>query len=121
MTNIKLFKHVAQAESFAQDAIIFEEGEFGNVMYVVEAGEVDIVVGDTVVERVEPGGIFGEMALISELPRSATAVAATSCRLIPFDEQKFKLHVQLTPLFSLQVMRTMANRMHAMNDQLEFC
>lgn len=121
MTNAKLFKHVAKAQSFPQDAIIFEEGEIGDVMYVVEEGEVDILLGDRVFERVTQGGIFGEMALISDLPRSATAVAASPCKLIPFDEQKFKLHVQLTPLFSLQVMRAMAIRMHTMHDQLELC
>lgn len=121
MTNINLFKHVAAAKFFPTGAIIFEEGELGNVMYVIEEGEVEIMVGDKIVDRVRAGGIFGEMALISDLPRSGTAVAKTPCKLIPFDEQKFKLHVQLTPTFSLQVMRSMANRMHTMSAQLEFC
>ena len=119
MTSVKLFKHVAKAINFDEGCIIFEEGEFGDVMYVVEAGTIEIRVGETVVEHVEAGGIFGEMALISDMPRSATAVALSDCTLIPFDQQKFKLHVQLTPMFSLEVMRAMASRMEAMNERLE--
>lgn len=115
MSTVNLFRHVAVAETFPAGAIIFEQGEFGDVMYLVEEGDIEIMVGDTVVETVGADGIFGEMALMNDLPRSATAVAKTNCKLIPLNEQKFKMHVQLTPLFSLQVMRTMANRMQAMN------
>ena len=118
MRTVNLFKNVADVEAFPAGAIIFEQGEFGDVMYLVEDGEIDIMIGNQVMETVRANGIFGEMALISDLPRSATAVVKSDCKLIPLDEQKFKMHVQLTPMFSLQVMKTMTNRMQAMNAQL---
>ncbi|HEU5100134.1 MAG TPA: Crp/Fnr family transcriptional regulator [Roseiflexaceae bacterium] len=58
-----------------------------------------------------PGGIVGEMALIDDRPRSATAVAATDCRLVPIDERRFTFLVQQTPMFALAVMRVMAERL----------
>ena len=58
-----------------------------------------------------PGGVFGEIALIDNGPRSADAVAATDCRVVPVDENWFKFLVQQTPFFSLQIMRVMADRL----------
>ncbi len=51
-------------------------------MYVVQEGEVDIVIRDQVVETVGPGGILGELALIDQGPRSASARARTDCKLV---------------------------------------
>ncbi|MEM7332960.1 MAG: cyclic nucleotide-binding domain-containing protein [Chloroflexota bacterium] len=118
MSTVNLFKQVAEVETFPAGAIIFEQGEYGDVMYLVEEGEIEIMIGNQVVETVRKNGMVGEMALISDLPRSATAIAKTDCKLIPLNEQKFKMHVQLTPMFSLKVMKTMAHRMQAMNAQL---
>lgn len=54
---------------------IFSEGDPCTVMYGVVEGEVDTTYRGRVLETIEPGGIFGEMALIGEMPRSATATA----------------------------------------------
>ncbi|MBT3550584.1 MAG: Crp/Fnr family transcriptional regulator [Rhodospirillaceae bacterium] len=71
--------------------ILFNEGEFGNEAYVIQAGRVEIVKiqGDEelVLGAVEKGGIFGEMALIDSRPRMAMAraAAATTVVVIPRD------------------------------------
>ena len=52
------------------------------------------------------------------LPRSATAVARTDCTLIPVNQQRFKLLVQHTPDFALQLMRIMAGRLRVMDRML---
>jgi CRP-like cAMP-binding protein len=85
-------------------------------MYVVQAGEVDILVGDKRMETSGPGGVIGEMALIDTNHRSATAVAKTDCTLVPIDETKFKVVVHNTPFFAIQVMRVMADRLRRMNE-----
>lgn len=87
-------------------------------MYVIVEGKVRISVEDRVLEDLEPGGVFGEMALIEELPRSADAIAVSDCKVVPIDEPWFTFLVQQTPYFSLHIMRVMAGRLRRMEDRL---
>jgi CRP-like cAMP-binding protein len=103
-TTIEIFKHEKNVQYFAA-------GDEGHVMYVVQAGEVDVMAGVSLIETIGPGGIFGEMALIDKSPRSASVVARTDCRLVPIDEIRFMQHVHRTPFFALQVMRIMTERL----------
>jgi len=87
-------------------------------MYVVQEGEVDIVVGTSVAETVAPGGIFGEMALIDQHVRSAGAVARTPCKLVLVDQRRFQFLVAETPFFAIQVMSIMAERLRHANERM---
>lgn len=66
-------------------------------------------------ETLGPGGVIGEMALLDHTFRIATAVAKTDCTLVPLNEKKFLNHVNRTPMFALQVMRVIADRLWKMN------
>jgi CRP-like cAMP-binding protein len=107
-----------RSEFFSAGQIVFREGEPGEVMYIVQQGEVDILLRDHLLETVGPGGILGEMALIDTTSRSATAIAKTDCKLVPINQARFKVHVHHTPYFALQVMQVMADRLRRMNVQL---
>jgi CRP/FNR family transcriptional regulator, cyclic AMP receptor protein len=108
---IQFFQQSKDQVLFEAGQTIFAAGQPGKLMYVVTAGEVDILVGETLIETVGKGDILGEMALIDTQPRSATAIAKTDCKLAPIDEQRFSFLVQQTPYFALQVMRIMADRL----------
>lgn len=108
---IEIFKYEKNVDYFAAGETIFNAGDEGHVMYVVQSGEVDVVARDQVIETIAAGGIFGEMALIDRAPRSASVVARTDCRLVPLDEARFMQHVHRTPFFALQVMRIMNDRL----------
>jgi len=92
---------------------VFKEGEPGDEMYVVLEGEVDIIIHDSVVETVGVDSFLGELALIDERPRSATAVAKTDCKLAPINQNRFKFLVQQTPHFALHLMKRMAERLRS--------
>ena len=66
---------------------------------------------DSLIRTVGKGGLVGEMALIDDSPRSADAVARTDCLLTPVDERRFLFLVHETPMFALQVMTVMAERL----------
>jgi CRP-like cAMP-binding protein len=117
MVTIDLFRNEDRALGFAAGHTIFSEGDTGDLMYVVIAGEVDLLVRGKLVEHLTAGGVLGEMALIDTGTRSATAVAKTDCKLVPIDEKQFKFLVQQTPNFALQLMRVIAERLRRM-DQL---
>jgi CRP-like cAMP-binding protein len=116
MAAVNIFKNETDVVSFAAGAVICQEGEPGDKMYVVQEGEVDILVNGKVMETAGPGGVIGEMALVDASQRSATAVAKTDCTLVPIDETKFKIVVHNTPFFAIQVMRVMADRLRRMNE-----
>lgn len=111
MISIDLFRNEDQFEAFAPGQVIFREGEEGHVMYVVLEGRVSLQINGVQVEELEAGGMLGEMALIDSIPRSATAIALTDCKLVPIDEKRFGFLVQQTPRFALQVMRVLADRL----------
>ena len=94
---------------------IFLAGAEGHHMYVVLDGQVDITVGDRVVDRIVAGGIFGEMALVDNHPRTGTAIASSNAKLLRLDEKEFLKLVGDSPSFSLKVMRAMAERLRRAN------
>ena len=100
---------------FAKGNTIFREGEQGDEFFVVVGGEVEIRSGNRWFETVGQNGIFGEMALLDESPRSATAVALTDVTVVPIQEQQFLFMVKHTPFFALRVMRVLANRLRRQN------
>jgi CRP/FNR family transcriptional regulator, cyclic AMP receptor protein len=114
---IELFRNAGNRIDFPAGHTIFEKGQPGDVMYVVIAGQVDVLIHDKIINSIEPGGILGEMALIDAEPRSATAVAKTDCKLVPINEKRFAFLVQQTPFFAIEVMRTMAERLRNKDPQ----
>lgn len=115
MDLIDLFRHETGYHSVAAGQTIFAVGDPGLVMYVLIEGQVDILVGHEVVESAGPGAILGEMALIDRMPRSATAIARSDCRLLPIDIQRFDTLIRKTPDFARHVMKVMADRIRNMN------
>ncbi|GIK43625.1 MAG: hypothetical protein BroJett011_74580 [Chloroflexota bacterium] len=118
MVMVNFFKNYQQFESIPAGHTIFQEGQPGDLMYVVKEGEVDIFIHGQHVETVGPGGVVGEMALIDHTARSATAIAKTDCQLVPLDENRFNIFVHQIPFFSIQVMRVMADRLRHMNTHI---
>ena len=109
---LNLFGRDENAVDYAAGQTIFCVGDEGREMYVVLDGLVDISIDARVIETINPGGMFGEMALIDYSPRSsATATARTDCRLTPIDERRFNFLVGQTPFFALHVMGVMAQRL----------
>jgi len=118
MQNKDFFSQIEKYQTFAPGQAIFREGEAGDSLYIVAEGQVDIMLGARILETVGPGGILGELALIDDKPRSASAIARTECLLAPVNREHFLALVQRTPLFALQVMRAIANRLRRTTDLL---
>ena len=108
---LELFKDAKECRTYAPGETIFVEGESGDLMYVILDGEVEIRSEDTVLNILSHGDIFGEMALVDDGPRSASATAKTSCRLVPVDRYNFLFYVNHSPFFALHVMSVMASRL----------
>jgi CRP/FNR family cyclic AMP-dependent transcriptional regulator len=95
--------------------VIFKEGDEADQLFAIKSGEIAIQLGNRTLAELSANSIFGEMALIDDAPRSATAVAKTDVELVPISEKQFLFLVSQTPFFALKVMRVLARRLRATN------
>ena len=109
--------------SAQRGAVIFNEGEEGDSLYIVLAGKVKI--GRTTSDGREnmiavlgPGEIFGELSLFDPGPRTATATAVTECELAKLDHDTLHPWLSRRPEVAEQLLRTLARRLRRTNDQL---
>jgi CRP/FNR family cyclic AMP-dependent transcriptional regulator len=97
---------------------IMREGQAGMYMYVVKSGQVAIAIRDKVVEVVNPGGTFGEMALVDQSPRVASGTANVFSELLAVDRASLMEAVKAQPAFAMAMLRAVVERLRHMNSQL---
>lgn len=95
---------------YAAGKVIIQEGQSGVFMYVVLEGAVDVAVQNNIVGRIERGGIFGEMALITREERVASAIALTDCELLAISRNVFLDLVCSNPKFAVALLGAVGNR-----------
>ena len=100
-----------------RNKVIMTEGEGGIFMYVVLDGVVAISIKGKVVEKVGPGGVFGEMALVSQAPRTATAKAEADCSLLTINRTSFLEFVKTRAEFALSILKALADRLRFLTSQ----
>ncbi|MBP9888511.1 MAG: Crp/Fnr family transcriptional regulator [Leptospiraceae bacterium] len=101
---------------FRPNEIIFCEYEPGNDFYLIQEGQVKITktVGSSIktLDVLEAGDIFGEMAILEEQPRSATAVCITEVRALNFNRANFELLMTKNPQLALRVLTIFSTRIY---------
>ena len=85
---------------------------------MIKSGQVRVQIGNRTISELGAESIFGEMALIDSEPRSATVTAITDVELVPVSEKQFLFLVSQTPYFALKVMRVLAQRLRATEQNL---
>ena len=114
---MEFFSSSGKTETVAKGATIFAENEKGSrlllrrdKMYLLLDGEVSLIAKNKVIAKIGKGEIFGELASISDMPRSASAVANLPCRLIGLDDGQFQGALRKRPEFALMLMSVMIRR-----------
>lgn len=110
-TKIHLFDRDTNTREYTAGEAIFKAGEQGDEMFIVREGIVDIVYNGKVINSMEAGDVFGEMAVIDHSPRSADAIARTDVVVVPVNEQRFDTMVQITPNFARKMMLLLTERL----------
>ena len=103
---------------YARGTTLMREGQAGACLYVVKEGSVLVHIGQAVLERVAAGGTFGEMAVVDQSPRTASATAETECELLAIDRASFVEAVKREPALATTMLRDIAERLRHMNAQL---
>lgn len=111
MLNGEMLRHAGgDVMSVRKDETVFLHGSIGTHMYVVLEGQVEIRIGDRVVDVINPGQFFGEFALIDDRPRAGTAIARTKGNLLKIDSKQFLRLVHENPDFALKLLRVVVAR-----------
>ncbi|MCT0253005.1 cyclic nucleotide-binding domain-containing protein [Synechocystis sp. CS-94] len=96
--------------------VLCREGEQGDYFYLIAVGEADVYKGETWVNRLTSGDIFGEMSLLTGEPRSATVVAVTAMELYQLDKENFAQILGQSPHLALVLSRKLARRLQSATD-----
>lgn len=103
---------------FPAGTVVFNKGDPGSTMYVVQSGVIEMVIGDKVIEVCGPNEAIGFMSMIDNAPRSSTARVKDACELSVIDQRKFRFMVDEVPNFALYIMGAMARRIRGMGKAL---
>ncbi len=102
-----------ETQAFVSGDVVFEMGEIGEHMYLVESGRVAIYLpepngADIELARLERGECFGEMNLLDELPRSASAVALDDTVLLALEKQRLRGLIANHPELALGMLKSLS-------------
>ncbi len=102
---------------------VFREGDLGTEMYIINEGKVEILnqVGDEeqLLALLEKGDFFGEMSVLEDLPRAASARAATDVRLLQINGSTFDQLLQGNPEIAVRMMRKLSRRLRETDELLK--
>jgi CRP/FNR family cyclic AMP-dependent transcriptional regulator len=115
---LEFFQSAGKPKTIAKGATIFSENRKGvpllripNRIYLLVEGEVGIFVNEGQIAVIREGEVFGEMASMGQMPRSASAVATADCRVIALDDRQFRAALARNPGFALMLLSVMAGRL----------
>lgn len=100
---------------FAPGNYVFRQHDQGNEMFIVEDGEIDIILessdGERLLTTLERGDFFGEMAILENLPRATSARARAATRLLRIDRPVFDQIIRTNPEFAVRMLRALSSRL----------
>lgn len=108
---------------FTKGTVIFEEGDAGEDAYLLQSGAVDIVVrrgnADRLIDTLTKGDFFGEMALIDDGPRTASAIASQDCICAVFTKELMDEKLSNADFFTIGIIRLLTKRLRKTITRLE--
>ncbi len=104
------------ARTFQKGEMIFAEYEPGDAFYLIQTGRVQIVkvIGDIekTIDILQPSEVFGEMAILEDSPRSATAIALDNVKVLEFNRANFEVLMMGNPQIALKLLKLFTKRIY---------
>jgi CRP-like cAMP-binding protein len=108
---------------FPVGTVLFREGDRGEEMYIVQSGKIKISKKIRGVEKtlatLEKGEFFGEMAILNDKPRSATAEAIEDSDMLVIDRKTFETMLRSNVEIAIRFIKRLADRLRETNEQME--
>lgn len=103
---------------FAPDTAIVQQGQVGNGLYIVVAGGARIVAGSDELARLGPGDLFGELSVIDQQPRAATAFAIGPTICLALASWDLVSVLERDPQLAMNLLKELAGRLRRADAQL---
>jgi CRP-like cAMP-binding protein len=121
-SKLKLLAFTSERLTFAEDQVLFSQGDPGDAAYIILKGEVDVIVngptGPLTVARMGRNQVLGEIAILCDVPRTATVKAASELTTLRISKDLFFRLVREFPQIAIEVMRVLASRLEQTTGQL---
>lgn len=121
--DLRALADTLQRRPFAAGVAVFEQGDSGDSMYIVESGDINIHLPGEDSQRISlkdisRGEYFGELSLFDDKPRSASALATKPSVLLELERATLKEYLQRRPDAAMAILRTMSERLRETNTLL---
>ena len=119
---LKLLAFTSDRVTYEQDQVVFSQGDEGDAAFVIIDGQADILVdtpqGSLSVAKVQKNDFVGEIAILCEVPRTATVKALSRLDTLRIDKEQFFKLMSEFPELSVEVMRVLAQRLADTTEEL---
>ncbi len=113
-SKLEILAFTSETRTFESGCVVFKQGELGNEAHVIVSGEVEVITegleGDIAIATLGPNQIIGEIAILVDVPRTATVVAMTELTTLVITKDAFYRMVSAYPTVAVQIMRELATR-----------
>ena len=121
-SKLKLLAFTSERIAYNQDQILCRQGEIGDAAYIIIDGEAEILVdtpsGPMAVATVGRNDIVGEIAILCDVPRTATVKAKTKLETLVISKDLFFRLIMEFPQIGIEIMRELASRLEATTKNL---
>ena len=120
---LKLLAFTSERMNFAAGQELFHQGDQGDAMYVILGGIADVLIdsqgGQIAIAELQKNGFVGEIAILCDVPRTATIKARESLSTLKISKDMFYRLVAEFPQMAVEVMRELAHRLEDTNEKLQ--
>jgi CRP-like cAMP-binding protein len=116
--NIERLADASGEQVFAPGQVLITQGQVGNGLYLVVSGEVRITTGDEDLARLGPGETIGELSVIDQEPRVATAIAEGETVCLALASWDLIAMLERDPSLAMNLLRTLASRLRRADARL---
>jgi len=119
---LKLLAFTSERLSYSEGDVLFRQGDAGDAAFVIVSGQAQVSIdtdnGPLVVARLSDHDFVGEIAILCNVPRTATVTATTSLDALRISKDLFFRLVKEFPEIAIEVMRELAQRLENTNSRL---
>ncbi len=119
-TELRGIERKAQEVKVDAGKIILDEGSVGMSFYLIEEGTVAVIRKGTKIAELGPGQIFGEIAMLDRLPRTASIKALTDATLFELKQREFEAALEEAPHMTRKLLTAMASRLREADAQASY-
>ncbi len=121
-SKLKLLAFTSERLTFAANQVLFQQGDIGDAAYVIIDGQAEVIVetpnGPLTVAKLGKNAFVGEIAILIDVPRTASIKASTKLETLKISKDLFFRLVKEFPEMAVEIMRELARRVEAMNVRL---